>query len=431
MTDTEDDNTPIIEKDDKMVFVDSKKTEFDLHQHIHRLLQEEPFLAKISRNITKRASYSIPTVGVKINYNNISYEMIYNPKFFADLYVHPTNITDKNILKAAIKKAEETADMHRVGVIYHEYAHIFLGHCLGRKPEGVEHNIANIAMDLAINCLPSIEPKLPPCAMIPGVGPFKDLPKQMAMEWYLNNLPKDITGDSFDDHSGWMDELNDSKKEALRGIAGHKLREIIRKAVDQTERECASGSNSWGSVSEEIRKNIHSFINPKLDPKKVLAMFIKTSYRSEKIKRITKIHRRFPYIHPGSSWDRHPKIAISVDQSGSVSDTMLEKFFGWMNALSRYADFTVIPFDEQVFVDKIYVWKKNEYKKRERVLCGGTNFDAPTTYVNGLDFDGHIILTDMCAPAPKRSNCQRMWITDKANGSSPYFQTYERVLIVD
>jgi len=40
-------------------------------------------------------------------------------------------------------------------------------------------------------------------------------------------------------------------------------------------------------------------------------------------------------------------------------------------------------------------------------------------------------LTDMCAPKPKRSTCPRMWMTDKHNGSNPYFKTNERVVIVD
>ena len=56
-------------------------------------------------------------------------------------------------------------------------------------------------------------------------------------------------------------------------------------------------------------------------------------------------------------------------------------------------------------------WKKGKKHTFERVLCGGTNFDAPTEYVNQRDFDGHIVLTDMEAPKPKPSKCQRMWAT--------------------
>ena len=76
-------------------------------------------------------------------------------------------------------------------------------------------------------------------------------------------------------------------------------------------------------------------------------------------------------------------------------------------------------------------WKKGEKKKWERVLYGGTCFEAPTDYVNKGKFDGHIVLTDMCAPKPKPSKCPRMWMTDSRNGRNPYFQTNERIVIVD
>ena len=64
-------------------------------------------------------------------------------------------------------------------------------------------------------------------------------------------------------------------------------------------------------------------------------------------------------------------------------------------------------------------------------MCGGTDFNAPTDWVNRRDFDGHIILTDLMAPKPKGSNCQRMWMTTKRYASRPYFQTNERIVAID
>ena len=110
---------------------------------------------------------------------------------------------------------------------------------------------------------------------------------------------------------------------------------------------------------------------------------------------------------------------------------MLEKFFGWLSSFAKYATFTVIPFDTQVVENKVYEWKRGETKLSERVACGGTCFNAPTKYVNERNFDGHIVLTDMCAPKPIKSRCQRMWITDASNARHQYFQTTERVLVVD
>ena len=77
------------------------------------------------------------------------------------------------------------------------------------------------------------------------------------------------------------------------------------------------------------------------------------------------------------------------------------------------------------------MWKRGKSHARERVLCGGTNFDAPTKYANDHGFDGHIILTDMYAPKPIASKCQRMWMTDRNGGSMPYFKTNEKIIVID
>ena len=110
---------------------------------------------------------------------------------------------------------------------------------------------------------------------------------------------------------------------------------------------------------------------------------------------------------------------------------MLAAFFNELNELAEIAEFTVIPFDSAVAEDKIYTWKRGQTRAWERVLCGGTCFDAPTKYVNENNFDGHIILTDMCAPKPIPSACQRMWMTTKAYADRPYFETNERVIAVN
>ena len=67
----------------------------------------------------------------------------------------------------------------------------------------------------------------------------------------------------------------------------------------------------------------------------------------------------------------------------------------------------------------------------ERVLCGGTNFDAPTEYVNKRKFDGHLVLTDGYAPKPKRSTCKRMWLIPNSCKDYLYFKTNEKILFVE
>jgi len=180
-----------------------------------------------------------------------------------------------------------------------------------------------------------------------------------------------------------------------------------------------------------MRQDILERIQSRVDWRKVLRYFVKTSQRAESRSTPRRINRRFPRIHPGKRVRRHARIAISIDQSGSVDDRMLTAFFSELNKLAEIAEFTVIPFDTEVAVDKVYTWKKGSARKTERVMCGGTDFDAPTKYVNKENFDGHIILTDMMAPKPISSKCQRMWMTTRACMQRPYFSTNERVIAID
>ncbi len=405
---------------------DSTPKPFDLNLHTARLLMSEPFFAALSRRINKSSSSAVPTAGVKVDKDSGQFVMIYNPKFFEGL-------TDKE----------------RAGVLKHEFYHLVFEHVTGRLPEEGMSRLWNVATDLSINS--HLQGELPDGCCMPGQGPFADMPLGKSAEWYFaelkkkqNDEPEDGDGDSgdgsgdpsedsgsgqpgdgqpdsFDDHSGWGEV-----DQATRDMAKERLKETVKKAAEE-----AAKSNSWGSVSGQVRRDIMERLQSKVDWRKVLRYFVKTTQRANKTSTVRRINKRYPYIHAGKRVNRTAKIAISIDQSGSVDDGMLTAFFSELNKLADLAEFTVIPFDTEVAEDKIYVWKKGQHKKAERVLCGGTCFNAPTKYVNAGNFDGHIVLTDLCAPKPVASKCQRMWMTTKEYARRPYFQTNERIIAID
>ena len=384
---------------------------FDLNKHAAKLLFSEPFFASISRRIDKKASKEIPTAGVRVNEQHGRYELIYNPEFF-----------------------EELTEVQRLGVLKHEFYHLIFEHVGGRLPEGGMSKLWNVATDLAINSY--IATELPDVALVPGKGKFQDLPTHQSAEWYYEALKdmedEDENGDgegsgegeggddSFDDHSGWQEASQQAKE-----MAKQRMAETIKEAAEE-----AAKNRSWGSVGHGTQKDILSRVNKVVDWKKVLRYFVKASQKANKSSSIKRINRRYQYVHPGRKSARTAKIAISIDQSGSVSDDMLEAFFGELSKLAEFAEFTVVPFDTEVAEDQVYAWKKGEKRNHERVRYGGTCFDAPTKWVNDRNFDGHIVLTDMCAPAPIPSKCQRMWMTTPEYAARPYFSTNERVIVV-
>ena len=398
-------------------------SDFNLNDHVYRLLQSQPFFAALSRRIEKKASTAIPTAGVRVNEDGY-FEMVYNPSFFDGL-----------------------TEEQRTGVLIHEFYHLVFEHVTGRLPDELagamqgeatpeqrkKFKLWNIAADLSINYHIGAG-NLPENCCIPGGKMFEDMPGDMTAEWYYDKLTQkmeeqeqngdgndsgdsdgsDGSGDSagsgtFDpDDAGQFDshddrnqgEANEAASEAL-DIAKERLKEAVKDAAQE------AATKGWGSVSASCRRDILERITPK------------------------RLNRRYPYVHPGRKVNRTANIAVSIDQSGSVSDSMLAAFYGELNKLADIATFTVIPFDTHVPEDKVFEWKKGQTHPHKRYMYGGTCFNAPTEYVNKGKFDGHILLTDMEAPKPKASKCQRMWMTTTRCAQRPYFQTNERVIAID
>ena len=408
---------------------DPNNPKFDLNEHTYRLLESEPFFASLSRRINKSMNRSVPTAGVRVTKEG-QFEMVYNPEFF-----------------------EKLTQVERSGVLKHEFYHLIFEHVTGRLPSEGMSKMWNIATDLAINS--HLLGELPEGGCFPQQKPFEDYPLGQSAEYYFKMLkedeqfqPKEGDGeggegngdgqsgsgnglpDTLDDHSGWGgedDSMSEEAKQAMREVAQERLKQAVKDAVDDIN----SSGRGWGSVSAETRKEIQDFIKPKVNWRSVLRYFIKTSQRSNKRSTVRRINKRFPYIHSGKKVTRQAKIAIAIDQSGSVDDGMLALFFSELSGLAKYAEFTVIPFDTEVQEKEVYVWKKGKKRTWTRVSCGGTSFDAPTEWVNARKFDGHIILSDLEAPKPKASKCQRMWMTTEEYARNPYFQTNERIVVID
>jgi len=400
----------------------------------------EPFLRAVFRQCLYRKSTRIPTAGVWYDFSRGRFVFEYNAAWFVSLK------EDEKIqaLSDPISKFQKYREMI-LDIIRHELYHITLGHVNGeRRPvDKSKWQMWNIACDLAIN---SFLPNLPSKGCVPGEGPFEDWEPKLASEAYYERLlknppPEQQNGGSgegegeegeegegggggnglpetMDDHGNWDGQSNKQQQAGEQSAA----RAEAKRVTQQAKNDALKGGRGWGSVSQEMQSEIEKFIDTTIDWRMVLASIIKRSRRANKRSTVKRLNHRYPYIHAGRKVTRNPKIAISIDQSGSVSDKLLSAFFGELNSLARWATFTVIPFDHEVDSTKVYEWKQGANRATERVLCGGTNFDAPTDWVaeNG-PFDVHFILTDMGAPKPNRSKVERHWIVDSTAFDKPYF----------
>jgi predicted metal-dependent peptidase len=397
--------------------VDMSTVEYNLEDDIFRLLREEAFFSAVSRMVHKQVNYGVPTAGVTVSQDG-HFTLLYNPAYLKSL-----------------------TDTQRRGILKHEFYHLIFEHCTERNPDRESKRyskIWNFATDLSINC--HIADELPPGLLLPQLFGFPD---GLSAEEYLKLLnekyPPDENGDGTegmegmgqqaDSHDGWGDGdgTGDSAGEEGRSLARERLREGLRQAVNAAQKQ----STGFGNMPADVRERIMRFINGGVNWKAVLRAFIGQSQRSNRSNSIKRINRRFPYIHAGRKTDRAAHIAIAIDQSGSVDDELLGLFFAELNNLSKLATFTVVPFDTRTDDKLVYQWKKGQKHQVERVMCGGTDFDAPTEWANKHpEIDGLIVLTDMQAPAPKSCRVRRLWMTDESGKESPYFKTNELIVAI-
>lgn len=448
-------------------WLDRKTAKWDLDREAVSWIQCSIFMAEFSRWIRKRAGdrssggLQIGTAAAIYNFKTEEVEICYNPRFMASI---------------AEERQGNGVEPRGAMVNEHEQFHLMLQHVTSRRRE--PHSLWNIATDLAINSL-IIRGDTPsrgaPMLLYPGVlskGPVDpkmpkevkeareklgkiiyELPQEQASEWYFNKLktesekegyswgkkgmkvpgaPKpgeDGEGDEGwqlyggDEHGGW-----DDIPEELRDIVEGKIKHALRKASNK-----ADGSpNGWGNIPSELREEIRAYAFGSVDWKAVLRNFcgnLRTGERSRSIKRID---RRAPYMHPGLKRGRNPSVVVLVDQSGSVSDEVLSRFFGALDGLSRKMTFDVVPFDHTVASDDKFEWKRGQKPPLARVRGGGTSFDAAIEYVNDPrnrgKWEGAIMLTDGECSQPRACRVKLCYVI--APGHKLMFEARNTELVV-
>lgn len=440
-------------------------TEFNLEKHLIVFLQESPFYAELSRHIRKQSTKDLPTAGVTFNKETDELVLLWNPEFF------------ESLSNGEIK-----------GVLLHEFNHLIFGHLAARRRE--PHKTWNIATDLAINSLIVSQAGsrrdddrqdsrvLPREGLIPGQRPYMDaemlakakpehraayeqfadiiasFPMLQTSEWYFFKLQEEaqknsgdseqekavrrllggegddgdmvivIGGDSMDNHDGW-----DNIPEEMRPYVEGRIKAVLEKAVNHADQQ----ANGWGnmpvSVQAEIRRSISNVVNWR----SVLRQFVGSLVRGERTTSIKRINRRYPYIHPGVKRGYTAKLAIAIDQSGSVDDVQLTSFFAELSSLTKRVSVDILPFDTHIDPKDVFEWKKGANPPVKRVRGGGTDFNAPTNFVNDPKnrgkWDGLLIMTDGECSAPDVSRVKRGWVLSK--GHKLMFDTNELQVFVD
>lgn len=439
--------------------------ENEFERHLIALSQQSTFFAYISSCVTKVKTLTLPTAAVSYNPATDQLQLLWNPKFFAML-----------------------SDWEVQGVLTHEFYHVVFGHITSRIRTPPQ--LWNIATDFAINAIiiatavkrPNMtgERPLPEFCLVPG-RPVAGMDPNMAAkvkgwpdpvndktnclqhpsEWYFNELiefapqcdcgeggegdgegnegkPGDKNGvggaKTLDDHGEWSKNSGGKGKngeltEEQREYAEGKVKAIVEKAANAANQS----STGWGNVPADVRAAIDAYLKGNVDWRKVLRQFIGNLIRGNRTNTIKRINKRYPYVHPGTKKGYSAKLLIAMDQSGSVGNEMLAEFFAELGLLTKRVGVELIPFDCDINIRDLKVWKKGQKIEAVRERMGGTDFNAPTNLFNDPKnrgrWDGLLIMTDGEAPAPGGCRGKRGWVLGK--GCNTHFETSELKIFVE
>lgn len=385
--------------------------EKDFDKLMVSFLLAEPFFASIMRFVHKRCTFDPKMPTAAIAFEGDWFTLYWNVDFIAGL-------TKKQFF----------------GLLQHECYHIIFRHLTTRMQE--PRILWNIATDLAINSLIPRD-ELPEGALIPGFflnelisedmlqhtereknvsGFLAWLPKEKSAEWYMKEMQSHVeqendliryfegTDFGFDVHLFHEAIMTDTEREFIEA----QLKKRIGDAAIRAER-----TNGWGSVSKELQKKILDSLNDAVNWKRALHYFCGTKQNARHSKTFRRIHRKYPYIHPGTKIKRTSNLVIYIDQSGSMKDSSLSAFFGSLHVLAREIGFVVYHFDSVVDEQSKYMWKKNQsYRHPMRTSAGGTSFQAVELHFRSISqqYDGYIIMTDGVAEKPETSVSKRAWV---------------------
>ena len=445
-------------------------TEYNLDRHLIAFLQDTPFFAELSRYIRKIPTTAIPTAGVTFDQRYDDITLYWNPDFFASL-------SDSDVRGVLIHEFYHLIFQHVTTRIKKPFSMWNIATDLAINSIIVSSDSRSATLPEG-GLIPGKFPAPPSERKLtkeeknamPLAALIESFPHAQASEWYFdklketaektqkNNCP--VHGDgksnksnkdkqaqdksninqgqpgdanpqsddhshshgdeknsgptctcgeewlvSMDDHSGW-----EQIPEEMRESVAARIANVVDKAVKVADAQ----ANGWGNIPSNLREDIRKSVSHIVNWKTVLRQFIGNLERGSKTSSMKRINRRYPYIHPGTKRGYNAKLLIAVDQSGSVSNEMLTLFFNELTSLTKRVSVTILPFNCSVADKDMTEWRKGTNPPISRVLGGGTDFNAPTTFANDPKnrgrWDGMLILTDGECSAPIPSRIKRGWV---------------------
>lgn len=316
------------------------------------LVYHEPFYGTMTMDMVKRVvpeDHWLKTAGVMVG-PDMRIHLLVNEKFFSEL-----------------------TPAERVAVLKHECLHVVHMHLLEGPEVYSNQEVANIAMDIAIN---QYIDNLPRGAQLPETYPHLRLDREKITAYYYNKLMQQAQKmqqlidsgqagplDSHDGHGSGPE----SKGKVPASIAGAVSKQAIEGAVQACEK-----SGSWGSVPGGLQEQIMAALKPKVDWRREMRRFvgdtIQHSWEPTRMRR----HKRFGWDFPGAKPIHAARILVAVDTSGSVSGAELSQFLAEIAKIADVAEVVIAEIDWDV--QAVWNFDRSQAKRHAFKGRGGTSF---------------------------------------------------------
>ena len=328
-----------------------------------QMLLSFPWWASLYLHLRRVETGAIPTMGVDGTH------LVYNPEFTLGL-------TDKECL----------------AVLLHETAHIALLHCYRRKWR--DPLLWNLAADQAANALLEADGiKLPKGCVLSG--PLDKTAEEL-YEQIKNSAQKLTAQDVFGER-----ELGEEKESQSSQQETSKM--TVRKWQDAL-------ASSRGMAPASIARTVEDATSSVIDWRAELAQFLHATVRSD-THTWNRPSRRISGL-PG--WKREPEttVALCVDTSGSIDDTLLRQFLGEMKAIMSLSGMLAYVISCDAAVHQVVLPGDNIPKL---IGGGGTDFRPALSKAEELAVDAVVYLTDAQGTFPQDYNLPVLWaLTQRA-----------------
>ena len=374
------------------------------------ILMTEPVLASIATEFNIVFTKSIPTAGVSRQGRKLMYWI--NPEWVL-----------KGLRWDPIDRHFAAIELNK-----HEIFHVMFEHLAGKRfPETEDMWLArmqNIAQDMAINSLLNTE-KMPKSGLYPGMKiPLKNLkgivelqeffqnsPRGESSEFYLNSLLRILKGidkkklkDTIFDPDYYLPgdchEIEDEGSQEGEMILREVLQRRLREGMNTAKR-----TNRWGSVSASIREWLEHQVSTEVDWASLLNNFVGRVSTKARTGHLMRTHRHSialgHWVKAGNVAKEIARVFLFIDESGSMSDENVAKAISEAAGAAKETEVILVPFDQVVNWDKREVLKRGKKPQYQRVLAGGTNFQAVAEFLKSTEAAGcqaAVICTDGYAP---------------------------------